>query len=146
MSAFFVSPHYQFHSVPGSSTRKHLRWCFLQQQLVRTVSYYEFPVFHISSLLSSSRFRWFQLVAGGLSPFQLISGGSSLFLFVPRFSMQFNITGSRACRFNHFVENKSQVTKVLEDRMKRVKLDKLIPNFLLRRYNENAVRIVLCIF
>ena len=39
-----------------------------------------------------------------------------------------NITGSLACKMNHFVQSKSQATKVLVDRMETGKLDKLISN------------------
>ena len=39
-----------------------------------------------------------------------------------------SITRSLACKINHFVENKSQATNALEDKMKKGKLDKLIPN------------------
>ena len=39
-----------------------------------------------------------------------------------------NITGSLACKTNHFVQSKSQATKALVDRMKTGKLDMLISN------------------
>ena len=35
-----------------------------------------------------------------------------------------NITGSIACKMNHFIQNASQATKVLDDRIKKGKLDK----------------------
>ena len=40
----------------------------------------------------------------------------------------FHLTSSLACKTKHFVQNKSQATKALKDRIKKGKLDKLIPN------------------
>ena len=35
-----------------------------------------------------------------------------------------NITGFTACKMNHFMQNTPQATKVLDDRIKKGKLDK----------------------
>ena len=40
----------------------------------------------------------------------------------------FKIAGSLACKVKHFVQNKSQAAKAFEDRMKKGKFCKLIPN------------------
>ena len=59
----------------------------LDNGVASTVSSYEFLVFCVSSLLSPSHCRRFQLVPGSSRLFQLVPDGSSLFQLVPRFSM-----------------------------------------------------------
>ena len=94
MSVFFVSASYWFHSIPGGNTYKRLRWCSFWQQLLlilysigqlycRHSLFYEFLVFCISLLLSSSHSKWFHLVPGGSNSSRMIPASSSSLQVVP---------------------------------------------------------------
>ena len=50
---------------------------------------------------------------------QFLSQGQGFFQIESHNTFWFNITGSLACKMNNFVQNKSQVTKALEHRMKK---------------------------
>ena len=90
VSVFFVSARYWFQFVPRDFTWKHLRWCFLRQQLLLmlysngqfycTHSFFlRVSCFLCQSLLSLSRSRWFYLVPDGSSLFQVVPACSSQF-------------------------------------------------------------------
>ena len=105
VSVFFVSARYWFQFVPRDFTWKHLRWCFLRQQLLLMLySNGQFYCTH-SFLLRVSCFlcqfvaesisfqvvlpcsRWLQFVPGSSSLFQLVPGIFNSFKLVPCFSM-----------------------------------------------------------
>ena len=94
--SLFVSARYRFLFIPGGSTCKHL--VLFVTITVANVVFCWAMVFHVqflpinflffcvSSLLSPSRSRWFQVVPAHSRWFSLLQSSSSSFL-VPRFSM-----------------------------------------------------------